>query len=133
MAWDVGRTGCCSGPNELHQSVCILLHFFHSFVFRGRSVTPHMDHENTFPIMCGRLLVQASQLPCKMMEGTMLRFVHCAARSTSPHFVVNVMKIIAQSVLTHKLVGTKLFIRHNTRQVCCAKGSHRFGLLCCAL
>ena len=33
------------------------------------------------------------------VEGMRLRFVHCAARST-PAFVVNVMKIVVQTILT---------------------------------
>ena len=54
-----------------------------------------------------------------MMEGMRLTFVHCdIRRSTQPHFVANVMKIIVQSVLTHKLVGTQLLI---TRYVSCVK------------
>ena len=64
-----------------------------------------MDHGNTFPLMFGIPLMQATQLPHKMMES-----VHCAPRSTPPHFGVNVMTIIVLSVLTHTLVVTKLFI-----------------------
>ena len=73
--------------------------------FGGRSVTPLMDHENTFPVMFGRLLMQETPLLHKMTEGMRLRFVHCAARSTPPWFVANVMKILVQHILTHTLVG----------------------------
>ena len=37
-------------------------------------------------------LVQATRLPSKMMEGMRFAFVHRIARSTPPHFVVNVMR-----------------------------------------
>ena len=47
-----------------------------------------------------------------------LTFVHCAARSTPPHFVVNVVKIIVLSVLTHTVAGTKLFIWHSICHMC---------------
>ena len=85
-----------------------------NFVFRG-SVSPPslMDRGNTFPLMFETLLMQATLPPHKMVQRMRLRFVHCAARSTH-HFVVNLMKIIVLSVLTHKCVGTKLFIWRNT-------------------
>ena len=53
-------------------------------------VTPLMDHRNTFPLMFGSLVMQATQLPCKIMEGTRLRFVHCAAKAHHK----NVMKMV---------------------------------------
>ena len=53
-----------------------------------------------------------------MMEGMRLRFAHCAARST---LCGNVMETLAQSVLTHTLVGTQLLIRHNIYCICFAK------------
>ena len=52
------------------------------------------------------LLMQATQLPHKM-EWMRLTFVHCAPRSTPPPFVVNVMKTILLSVLTHTSCGDK--------------------------
>ena len=76
--------------------------------------------------------MQATQLPCKMMQGMRLGFVHSAARSTPPYFVVNVMKIIVQSLLSHKLVGTRQFSMHKKYHSCCAKGIHRF-LSCCVV
>ena len=61
---------------ETHQSVRILLHF-------GAGLSPSiMDYGNAFPLMFGRLLIQATQLPHKTMEGMRLRLVHSAARST---------------------------------------------------
>ena len=69
-----------------------------------------------------RLLMRAIQLPHKM---------HCTVRSTPPHFVVNAMNNIVQSVLTHTLVGTKLFIRHNTCHMFSESGIHSFGLVLC--
>ena len=63
-------------------------------------------------------MVQANRTPHKMMEGMRLRFVHCDARSTPPHFVMNVRKIIVQSILTDTPVGTKLFIGHDTCHMC---------------
>ena len=77
---------------------------------------PLMFRGNTFPLIFGKLLMLANQLPCKMMEGMRLRFVHCAATSTSPHFVVNAMKIIVLSVLT-LTVGTKFFVSHKTQDL----------------
>ena len=44
---------------------CIL----HNFVFGGRSAAPYMHCGNTFPLMLGKLLMQATWLPHKMMEG----------------------------------------------------------------
>ena len=58
--------------------------------------------------------MQTTQLPRKIMEGMRSRFVHCVVGSTPPHFVVDAISAIVQSVLTHTLVGTVLFIRHNT-------------------
>ena len=54
-----------SSPNELHQSVRVLLHFV-LYSEAGLSLT---DHRNTFPLMVERLLMQAIQLPRKMMGG----------------------------------------------------------------
>ena len=34
------------------------------------------------------------------------------------HFVVNVINMMVLSVLTRTLLGTKLFIRHNTCHMC---------------
>ena len=73
-----------------------------------------------FPLMVGRL----TQLPHQMMEGMRLRPVYCGIRSTSPHFVVNVMKIIVLIVLTHTVAGMKLFIRHNTCHMWGATENH---------
>ena len=120
----------------ISQSVfcCIL----HNIAFGGpfppfQSVTPFMDHGNKFLLVFRRLLMLATQLLHKLMEGMWLTFVHCAARSTPPHFVVNIWKIIGRSVLTHISPGTKLFIRHDTYHICCAKGIRRFGLMPCAV
>ena len=77
-----------------------------------------MDHEDTFPGMFGTVLMQATQLPCKMMEWMRLAFVHCAAKSIPSHFVVNVVKITVLSVLTHTLVGAKLFLWYNACHMC---------------
>ena len=57
------------------------------------------------------------------MEGMSSRFVHCAAGSTPPHFVVDVVKNFAQGLLAHTLVWTKQC------HICCAKGIHGFGLM----
>ena len=66
-----------------------------------------------FPLMFGTLLMQATQLPCKIMEWMRLTFVHCAPRSTPPHVVVKVMTIIARCGLIHSC-GHKLFVWHFT-------------------
>ena len=95
--------------------------FFCSFVhFRSDHLLWYhlfMDHGNMFHLMFGRLVVQATHLPCKMMEGLGLRLWHYAAKSTPPHFVESTMKMIACGVLIHTLAGTKLFIRHTNRHV----------------
>ena len=57
--------------------------------------------------------MQVAQLPRKMMEWMRLMFVHCAPKSAPPHFVVNVIKSLVLSVMTHILVGSKLFMWHN--------------------
>ena len=75
-----------------------------------------MDHRSTFPLMFGKVLTQATQLPRKMMEWMRLMFVHCASRSTPAHFVGNTVKIILLSVLTHTL-GEKC-MRAARRSVC---------------
>ena len=51
-------------------------------------------------------------------DGTGLMCVHCAVRSTPPHFVVNLMKFFVQSLLTHTPVGTKWLAKDNTCQFC---------------
>ena len=88
--------------NDLHQSVPILLHFAQCFI--RSPITPFRERGNTFPFMVRRLLMQATQLPRKMMKGVRLSLVHRAARSSPPHFVVCVMKIMVQSVLTQTFV-----------------------------
>ena len=62
------------------------------------SITPLMYHGNMLPLMFRKLLMQATQLPYKMMEGMTLGFVYCAVRSTPPQFVVHVVEIIVRSV-----------------------------------
>ena len=53
------------------------------------------------------------------MEGMRPRSVHCVARSTPPHVVLNVMANVVQSALTHTLVAAQLFIwRHGTCHMC---------------
>ena len=66
------------------------------------------------PLMFAILLMQATQPPRKMMEW--MRLALCSQKQ--PHFVVNTMKSIVLSVLTHTLVGAKLFIWHNTCHMC---------------
>ena len=53
---------------------------------------PLLDHGNKFPLMFGILMmIEATRLPRKIMEGMRLVFVHCAAKSTPPCFAVNVL------------------------------------------
>ena len=59
---------------------------------------PLMDPGNMFHLMFRTLLMQATQLPQKMMEWMRLTSVHCAPCSTPPHFVVNVMKSLVPCV-----------------------------------
>ena len=87
-----------------------------------------MDHGNTLCLMFGRPLVQATQRPLKMREGMRLML---AARSAPPHFVVNVMRIILQSVLTHTFVGTKLFIGTITHVTFVVQLEFTAFVLCC--
>ena len=61
--------------------------------------------------------------------GMRLRFVHCAARSTPPHFVVHVMIIIVQSVLTLTFMGTKRFL--GTIHVTCVEQVESTNLVLC--
>ena len=44
----------------------------------------------------------------EVMAPKRLMFVHCAPKSTPPHFVANVMKIIVMCVLTYALRKWKL-------------------------
>ena len=62
---------------------------------------------------------QTTTLPHKMMGGDE---VEVLLRSTPPHFAVNVMQIMARSVLAHTLVETQLLVRHNepNSQIWCA-------------
>ena len=71
-----------------------------------------------FALMFGIILMQATPLPCKMMEGVRLTFLPCGPRSTPPHFVGIIMKVIVLSVLAHTLVGTKLIMPRNTCHKC---------------
>ena len=57
--------------------------------------------------------------PCKMVVKMRLMCVFYAATSTPPHFLVGVKKIVAPNVLTHTLMGTKLFIKHNKCYIPC--------------
>ena len=59
-----------------------------TFVFGGRSINPFMDRGDTFPLMFAKLVMQATEHPCKMMEGMRLRFVHCAAGNILLHLGV---------------------------------------------
>ena len=76
--------------------------------------------------------MQTPQLQHKMMEWMRLTFVHCAPRSTPPHFVMNVIKINVLCVLTHVLKKWKSQL---WSYVVCSIGSigNRlvFILVCC--
>ena len=115
--------GLCSHIVPLHSGVPDAALHFAQFCIWSRFVTPRMDYGSIFPLMFGQQLMQSMRL----------RFVNCTFRSTPPHLVVNVIKIMVQSALMHTLVGTKLFIRHNTCHICCAIGNHRFGLFVCSV
>ena len=121
------------GPYELYQLVRVLQFAFCTILYLEAGPLPPLDHGNMFRLMIGTLLMQATHLPCKLMVGMCLRFAHCAARNTPPHFVVNVMKLNAQSVFIHTIMRMNLMVRHNTCHFCCAKGIRRFGLLLEAL
>ena len=75
----------------------------------------------------------ALQMPLYRSAYTIIKNLGLRFRSTPPQFVVNVMKIAAQSVLACTSLGTKVFIRHNTCRIDSAKGISRFGLVLCAL
>ena len=78
-----------------------------------------------FPLMLGRLLLQATQLPPNMMmERIRLRTAHCAARSTSPHYVVNRLTVFFLD--QNCLFGTT----HGTVAV---QGEFTDLVLCCVL
>ena len=53
-----------------------------------------------------------------------MTFVHCAPRSTPPHFAVNVMKIIVLCVLTHVLRKWK----SQLLVLCCVLYTERLGV-----
>ena len=56
----------------------------------------------------------------------------CALGSIPPNIVVNAMSTVVLTVLTHTLMGTRLFIRHNTCHMCRGNGIHSFGSMLCA-
>ena len=56
-----------------------------------------MDRGNTFPLIFGKLMMEKTRLPCTMMEGMRLRFVHCVVKSIA-------LSTVALSVLTHTFV-----------------------------
>ena len=55
----------CGGPDELHQSVCVLLHS-RNFAFRGKSITFLMDHGTMSHRMFG--LIKVIRPPHEMRE-----------------------------------------------------------------
>ena len=72
-----------------------------------------------FPLMFGILLMQLNcHAIMEWMGLTFLHFLHCAPRKTPPHFVVEAMKLIVLSVLTHTLMGTNWLIWHNRCHMC---------------
>ena len=130
--WGLVRNILCGNPNE---SVRILLHFciFDAILYlEAGLIDPPMGCGNTVPLMMkgydGGRLMQATQLPRGIMEGMRLGCLHCAVSGTPPHFVVNAVSNIVQSVLTHTLVETELFIGYNTCRMCRGSGIHSFGL-----
>ena len=65
--WGLFRNIWRSGPDELHQSVCILLHFS-QFCVKGSSATLLMDHGTMFRLMFGQ--TRATRPP-RRMKGRM--------------------------------------------------------------
>ena len=57
----------CGTANQLHQFRPIVVHFT-QFAFGGRSVKAHVNHGNVQPFVCGQVLMQLTQLPCRMVD-----------------------------------------------------------------
>ena len=107
--WGLLRKMWCGGPNELDQSVRVLLHFT-QFCIRSGSVTHLMGHGTMSRLMFG--LIKATQPPRKMRERMRQMSMCYAVKSAPPsQFVVSARSIIVKNVLMPTLVGNKLFIR----------------------
>ena len=72
--WGLVRNIWHGGPNLLHQPVPCLLHLH--FCIHREVHHPLIGHRSTFSLMFGRQLMQANELPHKIMEEMRLRFVH---------------------------------------------------------
>ena len=107
--WGLIRNIWCGCPNELHQSVRILLHFTQFCIQRQDCVLPYgpWEHGNIFPLMFGRAPKQLLRMTRKMMLGRRLIYVCCALKSKLRQNVVNVICIIVRNVLTRGLCGEK--------------------------
>ena len=109
--WGLVRNMWRGGPNELHQSVHILLHFTQFCICRqGRHPPPPpMDHGSMSRLMFG--LTEATRPPCRMRQRMRQKCVCCVVRSIPPS------QFVVLNVLTPTLVGPMLFVKYNTNDI----------------
>ena len=116
--WGLVRNIWHAAPHELHQSVCILLHYSQFFAFGGRSATLLMDHGTMFRLMFGR--TRGTPPPRKMRQRMREKCVCCVVTSAPPsQFVLSVRSTIVLNVLTPTLVGIMLFVKPMLSDIMC--------------
>ena len=110
--WGLVRNIWRGGPNELHQSVRILLHFT-QFCIRRQVRHPPTDHGSMSRPRFGP--TKATRPPRKMRQRMRRKCVCCVANSAPPsQFVMSVRSTIVLNVLTPTLVGPMLFVNYTT-------------------
>ena len=113
--WGLVRNICHGGPNELHQSVRILLHFTQFCIWR-QVRHPPTDHGSMSRLMFG--LTKATRPPRKMRQRMRQKCVCCVARSAPlSQFVMSVRSTIVLNVLTPTFMGPMLFVKYNTNDI----------------
>ena len=110
--WGLVRNIWRGVPNELHQSVRILLHFT-QFCIRRQVRRPPTDHGSMSCLRFG--LTKATRPPRKMRQRMRRKCVFCVAKGAPPlQFVMSVRSTIVMNVLTPTLVGPMLFVNYTT-------------------
>ena len=113
--WHWGLVGNIwrGGPNELHQSFRILLHFTQFYIRRQVRQPPARTMGACPASRFG--LPKATRPPHKMRQRMRRKCVCCVANGTPPsQFVMSVRSTIVMNVLTPILVGPMLFAKYTT-------------------
>ena len=106
--WGLVRNMWCGGPNELHQSMRVLLHFTQFCIQRQVRHPPYGPWDHVPP----HVWTDKSNLAATQDEGEDEADVCalCCQRRSTFTTVVSARSIIVMKVLMPTLVGNKLFI-----------------------